>query len=762
MSTDKRFDQICAIIMAAALVITVLFMNGASLGLQAVADEDTESSEGNAYFTANDLDGNWDDSAATRITLKGDAASIRGNGAYFNDGSLVIKNAGWYVISGELTDGSIIVDAYKSSKVWIRLDGVTVNCSDDSALIVKKADKVFLTLAEGSENTFADASEYSVTALEDGRNAAIYSKEDLTINGSGSLTVTGNYKHGIKCNDDFAVTGGTISITCLKDGIHANDSLHLTGADITIDAGDDAVHCDTEIYYADGNLHVTSCYEGLEAPQIEIAGGDIVIYASDDGINANGGSDSAWGMMQGGKMTGGAMAGGTMPNEMPTESTLPDGMPADGTMPDDIPEDGTMPDGMASQDAASVLITGGNITIINENGNDADGIDSNGDIIIEGGTILVSLTDGGGNNALDYGSENGGQLLINGGTVLAAGSSSMLEEASEASTQCNVAYVLESSAQAGTVVQIRDSASNILLEKEIPCSFSAIVISSPDLMQGETYTAVIGETEEDLTFDTLTITSGSSSGGMGFGMGFGRTNGMNGFNKRDRGHQGHGSGDAPESMEDMTESGEEQEQTPEGDQQMQPPQGDTQQMQPPQGDMQQSQPPQGDMQQMQPPQGDMQQMQPPAEDAATSSPDTTEAKATDAGTAGNAPGNTETAQNAPVNRETMAEGDVSNTNDILTGETDMNGRVNGPGTGETGANDMLNGNPGMGSTIHGSPGIGEMRDWNDDNSDEETSDGKKLLADYSADTWILLGASSAVLILGLILARTYKRRGTIR
>lgn len=736
--------------MAAALLITVLFMNGSSLGLQAVVDEDTESSEGNAYFTANDLDGDWDDSAATRITLKGDAASIQGNGAYISDGSLVIKNAGWYAISGELTDGSIIVDAYKSSKVWIRLDGVTANCSDDSALIVKKADKVFLTLAEGSENTFADASEYSVTALEDGRNAAIYSKEDLTINGSGSLTVTGNYKHGIKCNDDFAVTGGTISITCLKDGIHANDSLHLTGADITIDAGDDAVHCDTEIYYADGNLHVTSCYEGLEAPQIEIAGGDIVIYASDDGINANGGSDSAWGMMQGGMMPNNMSAGGAIPQ---TEAN---------TSSQDV-YSAISTDKNTDSDAATVLITGGNITIINENGNDADGIDSNGDIIIEGGTILVSLTDGGGNNALDYGSENGGQLLINGGTVLAAGSSSMLEEASEASTQCNVAYVLESSAQAGTVVQIKDSASNILLEKEIPCSFSAIVISSPDLMQGETYTAVIGETEEELIFDTVTIIADSSSGGMGFGMGFGRANGMNGFNNKNRGRHGFSGENTSESTEDMSESDEGPEQMAQNDPQRQSSQGSMQQIQPPQGNMQQMQPPQGDMQQMQPPQGDIQQMQPSTEDASYSSPDTTGAETTDAGPAGNAAENAETAPNAPLSQENMTEGDVSSTDDILTGETDVNGRVNGPGTGETGANDTLNGNPGMGSTIHGSPGIGEMRDWNDDNSDEETSDGKKLLADYSADTWILLGASSAVLILGLILARTYKRRGrTIR
>ena len=496
MSTDKRFDRICAIVMAAALVMTILFMNGGALGLQAVADEDTDANEGNSYFTENDLDGSWDDSGATVIELKGDTASIKGTGAYFNDGDVVIRNGGWYVISGELTDGSIIVDAYKSSKVWIRLNGVTVNCSDDSAFIVSQADKVFLTLAEGSENSFTDAAEYSEGALEDGRNAVVYSKDDLTINGSGSLTVTGNYKHGIKCNDDLVITGGTISVTCPQDGIHANDSLHLTGADITIEAGDDAVHCDTEIYYADGSLLITSCYEGIEAPQIEIAGGDIVIYASDDGINANGDTGSSMGMMGGMPLmgTGAGTQGGTAEDagnagedaeaedsgEDPEAKDSGDDAEAKDSGDDAEAEDAGDDAESENTELATVRIIGGNITVINENGRDADGIDSNGDIVIEGGNVLVSLADGGGNNALDYGSESGGRLIINGGTVLAAASSSMLEGVSEDSEQCSVIYMPETGAEAGTVVQVKDADSNILMEKEVPCSFSAIIISSPD------------------------------------------------------------------------------------------------------------------------------------------------------------------------------------------------------------------------------------------------------------------------------------------
>ncbi len=581
MSTDKRFDRICAIVMAAALVMTILFMNGGALGLQAVADEDTDANEGNSYFTENDLDGSWDDSGATVIELKGDTASIKGTGAYFNDGDVVIRNGGWYVISGELTDGSIIVDAYKSSKVWIRLNGVTVNCGDDSAFIVSQADKVFLTLAEGSENSFTDAAEYS----EGGRNAAVYSKDDLTINGSGSLTVTGNYKHGIKCNDDLVITGGTISVTCPQDGIHANDSLHLTGADITIEAGDDAVHCDTEIYYADGSLLITSCYEGIEAPEIEIAGGDIVIYASDDGINANGGTGSSMGMMGGMPLmgTGAGTQGGTAEDagnagedaeaedsgEDPEAKDSGDDAEAKDAGDDAEVEDAGDDAESENTELATVRITGGNITVINENGRDADGIDSNGDIVIEGGNVLVSLADGGGNNALDYGSESGGRLIINGGTMLAAASSSMLEGVSEDSEQCSVIYMPETGVEAGTVVQVKDADSNILMEKEVPCSFSAIIISSPDFQQGETYTVVTGETEKELTIDSVTVTVGSAAGGMGMTM-QGR---QGGFDNGGR-HQGFEAENAAEGMENMSElSEEDREHVMQNMEQMRSPQG---------------------------------------------------------------------------------------------------------------------------------------------------------------------------------------------
>jgi hypothetical protein len=230
MSTRTTLDKICVVIVVCSLLLTVLFINGQALGLTKIVDEDADQNSDTEYFTSKDQDGNWDSSEATVITLAGDEAVISGNGAYTNDGNVVIKNAGYYVVSGTLTDGYLSVDAYDSSKVFIRLDGVEINCSDDACIRVDQADKVFLTLAEGSLNTLTSGSTYSEQALKDGTDGAIFAHDDLTINGSGSLTINAEYRHGIAANDDLVITGGTITVTAAADAIHAKDSIRIKEA----------------------------------------------------------------------------------------------------------------------------------------------------------------------------------------------------------------------------------------------------------------------------------------------------------------------------------------------------------------------------------------------------------------------------------------------------------------------------------------------------------------------------------------------------
>ena len=563
MSTSKHFDAVVAVVLALGLLLTALFMNGEALGVEKVVDEDAEAYEATEYFTANDLNGDWDASNPTAtVALNGDSAKVSGNGAYYNDGSVVITGAGTYVFSGTLTDGNIVVDAYDSSKVFLLLNGVELFCSDDACLRVENAEKVFLTLAAGTENRMESGETYSQTALDDNTGGVIFAHDDLTINGSGSLDVVANYKHGIDANDDLKITGGTITVTCPSDGLHVNDSFRFANASLTIAAGDDGVHSDTDVYIESGTLRITECYEGVEAPIIEVAGGDVAIYPTDDGFNANGGSSGFgnFGGNFGGGMGGGMMGRGMRDSESESgESTgerpdfengeMPDfsEMFENGETPDfsERPEMGEMPEMSGEKQPESaddgedtetyIRITGGTILIVNENAQDADGLDSNGSIYIEGGTVLVSLNGSGSNNAIDYGSESGGVAEITGGTVIAAGGASMAESFDESSTQPSISYA--TNAAAGTTVALKAADDTALLSWEVPCSFTYLTVSCPDLTVGETYTLVVGDTEEEVTLESSVTTLGSASGMGGFGGGM-----MGGGMRGSRGESSDGSG----------------------------------------------------------------------------------------------------------------------------------------------------------------------------------------------------------------------------
>lgn len=462
MAAHKHIDAICIAITVLTLLITILFMNGKALGITVMAGED----ESAGMFTENDLDSAWNTSNATKIRLSDEGSTVSGNGAYVYEGDIHIVYAGKYVLTGELSNGSVIIEADGDDKIWLMLDGVSIHCEDGAALLVEQADKVFLTLGDGTENTLSSGSSYNENAVSSGVDGTIYSRDDLTVNGTGSLHVTAEYQHGIVCNDDLVITGGTLDVTAAQDAIHANDSVRICNADLTLSAGDDGITASNDegtsfIYVESGVITIPNCYEGLEAIQITIAGGTIDIDPTDDGINANGNSGNSL-----------------------------------------------------------ITITGGEITITDDNGRDADGIDSNGDILISGGRLFVSVSDNGGSCAIDYGSESGGQCVITGGTVLACGSSGMAEGFDSSSTQGFL--MLNTSAAAGTTVTVKDADGNELISEEVPCGFSSVLVSTPDMKIGDTCTLVVGDTETQMTIDN------SSSGGFG-GFGGGRVPGGNGF-----------------------------------------------------------------------------------------------------------------------------------------------------------------------------------------------------------------------------------------
>lgn len=604
MSTHSKLDKICVAIVICCLILTALFMKGESLGIKKIVDEDAEQNSDSEYFTANDLEGNWDASDAAVITLTGDGAEISGNGAYANDGNVVITNAGYYVVSGSLTDGYLSVDAYDSSKVFILLNGVEINCSDDACIRVEQADKVFLTLAESSQNTLTSGSAYSEQALKAGTDGAVFAHDDLTINGSGSLTVNAEYRHGIAANDDLIITGGTITVTAAADAIHANDSLRIkeasitldagddgmvtsneeengylyiesgslnikaaddgihttgeitiAGGDLTVSAGDDGIHSDASVSFLDGSLLIEECYEGIEALIIDVSGGEITIYPEDDGFNANGNSDSQIGAggkgghrqeaftgdttvpsemksidmtgdMQVPPDTGSDMSSADSTSDMPTPPDMgsdmgsadsADGMPAPPSRGSSEESMDTQSSITANDEETYINISGGTITIINETGNDADGLDSNGDLFISGGTIYVSLLGSGSNSAVDYGSESGGVAEISGGTIIACGASSMAETFDTSSAQASILYNTNTAAEAGTTLTVEDTDGNVLLSWEVPCSFSSALVSFPQLETGGTYIVAIGDNIEEITLEEISGSYGDAQSSMSGG-----------------------------------------------------------------------------------------------------------------------------------------------------------------------------------------------------------------------------------------------------
>lgn len=460
------------------LLLSGLFMNGEALGSSAFA-ADAEQ------FTKNDLNADWDRTGATEIRLSGEGGEVSGSGAVIEDGDVIIRSAGKYRLSGELTDGSVIIDAGDGDKIWLLFDGVSLHCERSAALRIEQAGKVFLTLAERTENAVSSGAEYDEDSVSAGVDGAIYARDDLTINGEGALTVSAEYRHGIVCNDDLVVCGGTLTIRAAEDGIHANDSARFTDAAITITAGDDGVTVSKDetgyLYIASGTITIPACYEGLEAASVTIDGGTIDLAPTDDGINANG------------------------------------------------------------QSGAAITINGGDITIINPDGRDADGLDSNGDIIITGGRVFISVADRGGSSAIDYNSESGGMCRISGGTVIACGSGAMAEGFDKDSEQ---AFIMSgASAGAGTALTLTGENGTVLLQETIPCGFSSVILSTPELRLGGSYTLTVGGAAEQVLADN----SGSS-------VGFGAFGGMG----RDRGERP----DAPPDGEHFAPS--EQAEPPEG------------------------------------------------------------------------------------------------------------------------------------------------------------------------------------------------------
>lgn len=229
------------------------------------------------------------DSSAARITLNGDGCDIFGDGASFENGTLYISAGGDYIMSGVLTNGSVRINA-PAEKVHIILDKVSITSYGEAAIYVEDADKVLLTLAEGSENYISDTVK---TVGSSEHKACIYAKDDLTINGIGSLTVNGTAKNGITCKNDLHIIGTNLTVNAINNGIKADDSIIIADSNITLTAdgdgikvSDDSPNDEGYIYISGGVYTLVTGDDGLQADNaVIIAAGTVTTHAEGKAVN---------------------------------------------------------------------------------------------------------------------------------------------------------------------------------------------------------------------------------------------------------------------------------------------------------------------------------------------------------------------------------------------------------------------------------------------------------------------------------------------
>ena len=487
--------------------------SGNSGSSTSVVTQSEESATGYDFsYSKRDLDPSYDESSVTRIQLNGSTATVEGSGADVNGDKITITDEGVYVLSGAFL-GTVDVSAPDTAKVQIVLSGAHIE-GQINAISANTADKVFITLEEGSENLLSNS-----TAAEDGsdNDAVIWSNCDLTLQGNGSLTVR-SINDGIKTQDDLAITGGNYSVDAADDGIVGHDSVKMTRASVNVVAADgDGIkssQSDKEykgfVSIDDGNVNITSrSDDGISAAtHVRVAGGEIAIISKDKGIVSDNTVE-----IQDGKVSidaggdgvhaefGYTHDGGNMTVSNSNEGiegqvieinagnvyivSNDDGINA--SKGDTAEEVGTPlsnskqndPMGNVSEEC-KLVVNGGNVYV------DAagDGLDSNGTIELNGGTVAVNGPANDGNGALD----SGIGIYASGSSVIAIGSAGMFEGFSSDSS--SVFIEANVSVKSGDIVTVADG-DKVLASVRATKSAAIVTASSPNMVEGKEYQIII-------------------------------------------------------------------------------------------------------------------------------------------------------------------------------------------------------------------------------------------------------------------------------
>ena len=530
-------------------------------GSGAGASSASENAAEVVSYDKDDLDTAWEDANPTTVTLSGAEAEVSGRGASFEDGKLLISEAGTYVLSGTF-DGQVLVETGKEDVVRIVLNGVQITSEGSYAIASVKGQKLVVTLADGTENVLCvkgTADEDSAETEEEEADAAIYVKNDLTVNGGGVLNITSAGK-GVHAKDVLRLMSGDYMITSADDAFNGKDGVAVEDGSFAVTITDTeegkGITSKGDVVLNGGTMNISACSEGIEGLTVTVNGGSWYVKSSDDGMNAREKTESTEtaedtaaasagtavaeagaekaaapetameGAPQGGRMKGGMREGGM--GEMP-EGGMPEGeMPEGGGS--GRPENGGFGGrggfgGMGREDMESerlkmeynekcVITVNGGFVQIDAGG---DGIDSNGDIVLNGGEVYVSSSDMGMESALDM----NGDTFVNGGTLVAAGMQGMAEPLSDESGQAVVTVYYDTAQAAGTELSLTGADGSGLASWTVPKQYSMVQVSASGLTTGESCTVTSGSDGKTIEVTAVNTYEGTASRGFGRGFGHG-------------------------------------------------------------------------------------------------------------------------------------------------------------------------------------------------------------------------------------------------
>lgn len=512
--------------------------------VEEISGSDTEEENEDDHEDEDDY--TWDESSEISIILNGTSITSDNTGVSIDGTTATITSVGNYTINGTLSDGQIIVDTEEEGTIRLILNGVDITSTTSAPIFISNADKVVIKLEENTENYLTDSDSYTYDSSdEDEPNATLFSKDDLTIFGTGSLTIDANYNDAITSKDGLIINSGIYNITTVDDGIRGKDYLVIEDGTISINSGGDGLKSDndsdTELGYisiVSGTIAINAKGDGIDAEtdviinygdftittegtsshyttettstkgikagvSLVIEDGTFIVDSYDDAIHSN---DNI------------SINGGTF-----TLTTDDDGIHADtelGIYGGDI----TITKSYEGIESMIISINDGNISItssddgINAGGgndgssnfnnwggsssssyciyinggyiyidSDGDGVDSNGSIVMTAGEIIVDGPTSSADGAIDYDAS----FTISEGYISAAGSSGMAEGLSSSSSQYSVKVTL-SSKSANTLFHVEDGDGNYILTIAPSKSYSSVVFSSSELQQGTTYYVYYG------------------------------------------------------------------------------------------------------------------------------------------------------------------------------------------------------------------------------------------------------------------------------